>query len=110
MLKLKIEITYFLFTVALTEFTFSRKVKKLNYVKFGKECTPTAKTGVGPEKKNMTLGVRFQNLREAYYQWRGAKFSKRARFSRATMFFCQRVISVAPLLLIIHIIIMYIVK
>ena len=51
MLKLKIEITYFLFTVALTEFTFSRKVKKLNYVKFGKEWTHAAKTGVGPEKK-----------------------------------------------------------
>ena len=51
MLKLKIEITYFLFTVALTEFTFSRKVKKLNYLKFGIACTPAAKIGVGPEKK-----------------------------------------------------------
>ena len=33
----------------------------------------------------------------------GAKFSEGARFSRATMFFCKRVISVATLLLIIHI-------
>ena len=39
----------------------------------------------------------------------GAKFSEGARFSRATMFFCKRVISVATLLLIIHIT-MYILK
>ena len=39
----------------------------------------------------------------------GAKFLEGARFLRATMFFCKHVISVATLLLIIHIT-MYILK
>ena len=59
----------------------------------------------------MSLGVRFQNLTGggAYYQWGRAKFSEEARLSRATMFFCKRVFSLASLLLIIHVT-MYIVK
>ena len=58
----------------------------------------------------MALGVRFQKLREeSYYQGRkggggggvkfterqgGAKVSEGATSSRATMFFCKRIISV----------------
>ena len=73
--------------------------------------------GLGAEK-NMALGARFQKLRrgdllstgaEFSEGWWGAKFSEEARFLRATMFFCKRVISVATLLLIIHTT-MYIIK
>ena len=62
-------------------------------------------------EKNLALGARFQKLRgnllsgEAEFsEGQGvAKFSKGTRFSRVTMFFCKCVISVATLLLIIHI-------
>ena len=70
----------------------------------------------GGSEKNMVLGARFQKLRrEPYYQggWilrtarengkGGVIFSERARFSRATMFFCKHVIFVATLLLTIDI-------
>ena len=65
----------------------------------------------------MALGATFQNLRGSltireaeFSEWQGgAKFSEGAKFSRATMFFCKRVISVTTLLLIIHIT-MYILK
>ena len=72
-------------------------------------------------KKNMALGNRFQKMRGSLtiraggggVRWwgvaefsqgqRGAKFSEETSTSRATMFFCKRVISVGTLLLIIHI-------
>lgn len=69
MLKLQIEATNFLVSVALTIFTFSRKVKLRVFssltkkLSFGIECTPLLKGGEGAEK-NMVLGVRFQNLRK----------------------------------------------
>ena len=53
-------------------------------------------------EKNMAVGPIFQKLR-------GELTIRGATFSRATMFFCKRVISVAILLLIIHIT-MYILK
>ena len=62
-------------------------------------------------KKKMALGSRFQKLRGPLLSGgqRGAKFLKGARFMMAIMFFCKCVISVATLLLIIHIT-MYILK
>ena len=72
----------------------------------------------GGAEKNMALGTRFQKLKGGPYYQEGADFSKGqvaakflewARFSRATMFFCKRVISVATLLLVIYIT-MYILK
>ena len=61
--------------------------------------------------KKMTLGARFQRLTGPYYQERAefsdqqgrAKLSEGAKLLRATMLFCKHVISVATLLLIIHI-------
>ena len=64
-------------------------------VSFDIESIPLAKGG--KMKIYMALGVRFQILRG------GTKFSEGARFSSVTMFFCKRVISVATLLLIVHI-------
>ena len=57
---------------------------------------PPGKRGGGC-KKNMAFRARFQKLRGGLLSGR-AKFSEEARFSRATMFFCKRVISVATLL------------
>ena len=60
----------------------------------------------------MALGARFQKLREGGLTIRGAEFSEGqvgakilegARLLRATVFFCKCVISVATLLLIVHI-------
>ena len=55
----------------------------------------------GGAGKNMALEARFQKLREGLAV-RGTEFSEGGRFSRATMFLCKCVISVATLLLIIH--------
>ena len=65
----------------------------------------------GGGMKKMALGSRFQKLRGPLQSGgqRGTKFMKGARFMMAIMFFCKRVISVATLLLIIHIT-MYILK
>ena len=65
----------------------------------------------GGGRKKMALGNRFQKLMEQPYDqgcwilWGtgGDKFLEGARFLRATMFFCERVIFVSTLLLIIHI-------
>ena len=83
------------------------------------ECTPPWQKGGGRGGwKKYGLGTRFQKLKGGPYYQEGADFSKGqvgakflewARFSRATMFFCKRVISVATLLLVIYIT-MYILK
>ena len=65
----------------------------------------------GEAEKQYGFGSHISKAKGVYYQGgpkysdgkRGAKFSEWARFLRATMFFCKCVISVATMLLIIHI-------
>ena len=52
----------------------------------------------GRTEKEMALGARFQKLRGGPYYQEGTEFPEGAKFWRATMFFCNHVISVATLL------------